>query len=175
MVVWIIGLSGTGKSTLAGLAVNRLRQSGKTVALLDGDVIRALFGNDVDHTIDGRRRNAERLSHLSKFLADQGIHVVAAVLSIFPEWQHWNRENIPDYSEVYMRATMETLLRRDIKNLYARALKGEISNVVGVDLPFPEPERPELIINNDLDLSDLNEQTDKVINLAVVQKVLCRP
>lgn len=174
MVIWIIGLSGTGKSTLAGHVVNRLRQSARNVVLLDGDVIRALFGNDVDHTMDGRRRNAERLSHLSKFLADQGIHVVAAVLSIFPEWQLWNRENISDYSEVYMRATMETLLRRDVKSLYARALKGEISNVVGVDLPFPEPERPELVINNDLDSLDLNELTDKVINLEVVQKALCR-
>lgn len=174
MVLWIIGLSGTGKSTLAGLVVHRLRRSGKSVVLLDGDVIRALFGNDVDHTLGGRRRNAERLSHLSKFLADQGIHVVASVLSMFPEWQRWNRENIPDYSEVYMRATMETLLRRDIKNLYARALRGEISNVVGIDLPFPDPENPELVINNDRDLMDLNELTDKVMNLEIVQKVLSR-
>nr|WP_281721881.1 adenylyl-sulfate kinase [Nitrosomonas nitrosa] len=174
MVLWIIGLSGTGKSTLAGLVVHRLRESGKSVVLLDGDIIRALLGNDVDHTLGGRRRNAERLSQLSKFLADQGIHVVAAVLSMFPEWQHWNRANIPDYSEVYMRATIDTLLRRDIKNLYARALKGEISNVVGVDLPFPDPERPELVINNDRDLLDLNELADKVMNLEIVQKVLSR-
>jgi adenylylsulfate kinase len=174
MVVWIIGLSGTGKSTLAGHVVNRMRLSGKNVVLLDGDVIRTLFGNDVDHTIDGRRRNAERLSRLSKFLADQEIHVVAAVLSIFPEWRSWNRENIQNYSEVYMKATMQTLLKRDIKNLYARALKGEILNVVGVDLPFPEPENPELIINNDVDLIDFNELTDKVMNLESVQKALGR-
>ena len=144
------------------------------MVLLDGDVIRTLFGNDVDHTIDGRRRNAERLSRLSKFLADQGIHVVAAVLSIFPEWRSWNRENIQNYSEVYMKATMQTLLKRDIKNLYAPALKGEILNVVGVDLPFPEPENPELIINNDVDLLDFNELTDKVMNLETVQKALDR-
>jgi cytidine diphosphoramidate kinase len=174
MVVWIIGLSGTGKSTLAGHVVNRMRLSSKNVVLLDGDVIRTLFGNDLDHTIDGRRRNAERLSRLSKFLDDQGIHVVAAVLSIFPEWRSWNRENIQNYSEVYMKATMQTLLKRDIKNLYAPALKGEILNVVGVDLPFPEPENPELIINNDVDLLDFNELTDEVMNLETVQKALDR-
>lgn len=172
MVVWIIGLSGTGKSTLANHVVNRLRESGKSVVLLDGDVIRSLFGNDVDHTMDGRRRNAERLSRLSKFLSNQGVIVIAAVLSIFPEWRQWNRENIDSYSEVYMRATMQTLLKRDIKNLYARALKGDISNVVGVDLPFPEPINPELVIDNDLDLLDFDELTNKVICLENVQKEL---
>ena len=67
MVIWIIGLSGTGKTTLANLLVERIRQSNRKVVLLDGDIIRDLFANDVDHSIEGRRRNAERLSHLSKF------------------------------------------------------------------------------------------------------------
>jgi adenylylsulfate kinase-like enzyme len=172
MVVWIIGLSGTGKSTLASHVVSQMRQSGKKVVLLDGDVIRMLFGNDVDHTIEGRRKNAERLSHLSKFLSDQGIHVVAAVLSIFPEWRLWNRQNIPDYAEVYMRASMATLLRRDIKNLYARALKGEISNVVGVDLPFPEPVNPELIIDNDNDLMKFDSLSQRIMGLDAVKRAM---
>ena len=170
MVVWIIGLSGTGKSTLSGHVVSQMRQSGKKVVLLDGDVIRTLFGNDVDHTIEGRRKNAERLSRLSKFLSEQGIDVVAAVLSMFPEWRRWNRQNISDYAEVYMRASMETLLARDIKNLYARALKGEITNVVGVDLPFPEPENPELVIDNDENLVDFSALAEKVLDLDVVKK-----
>ena len=174
MVVWIIGLSGSGKSTLANNVVNRMRQSINNVILLDGDVIRAIFGNDVDYSIDGRRRNAERLSYLSKFLSDQGIHVVAAILSIFPEWRLWNRTNITNYSEVYIRATMQTLIRRDVKNLYTRAVNGEIANVVGVDLPFPEPENPELIIDNDVDLLNFSELTNQVMGLEVVKKVLSR-
>jgi adenylylsulfate kinase len=174
MVIWIIGMSATGKSTLAGQVVQRLRRSSQKVVFLDGDVIRTLFGNDVDHTLEGRRRNAERLSHISKFLADQGIHVVAAVLSIFPEWRLWNRRNIPDYAEVYVKATMQTLLRRDTKNLYARALKGEITNVVGVDLPFPEPENPELVIDNDADLADFGDLTDKILEIDVVRSALGR-
>lgn len=174
MVIWIIGMSATGKSTLAGQVVQRLRRSNQKVVFLDGDVIRTLFGNDVDHTLEGRRRNAERLSHISKFLADQGIHVVAAVLSIFPEWRLWNRRNIPDYAEVYVKATMQTLLRRDTKNLYARALKGEITNVVGVDLPFPEPENPELVIDNDADLADFGDLTDKILEIDVVRSALGR-
>jgi adenylylsulfate kinase-like enzyme len=172
MVVWIMGLSGTGKSTLAGHLVKQLRDAGKTVVLLDGDVIRAVFGNDVDHTIEGRRKNAERLSHLAKLLSDQGVHVVAAVLSIFPEWRKWNRDNIADYAEIYMQASIETLLKRDIKNLYARALKGEITNVVGVDITFPEPENPELIIDNNQDVTDFAPLIRKVMSLEVIKQAV---
>ena len=172
MVIWIIGLSGTGKTTLATQVVERIRQLKGKVVLLDGDLIRDLFGNDVNHTIEGRRRNAERLSVLTKFLADQGVHVVAAVLSIFPEWRRWNRENIADYSEVYLKASMQTLLRRDIKNLYAKAARGEIVDVVGVDLPFPEPENPDLVIENDVDLLDFQKLTDKIMSLETVQLAL---
>lgn len=172
MVIWIIGLSGTGKTTLATQVVERIRQLNGKVVLLDGDLIRNLFGNDVDHTIEGRRRNAERLSVLTKYLADQGIHVVAAVLSIFPEWRRWNRENIPDYSEVYLKASMQTLLRRDIKNLYAKATRGEIVNVVGVDIPFPEPENPDLVIENDADRIDFQELIDRIMGLAPVREAL---
>ena len=167
-------MSGTGKTTLANQVVERIRQSNGKVVLLDGDLIRTLFGNDVDHTIEGRRRNAERLSVLSKFLADQGIHVVAAVLSIFPEWRRWNRQNIPDYSEVYIKASMQTLLRRDIKNLYARAARGEIVNVVGVDIPFPEPENPDLVIDNDVDRLDFKELTDRIMSIDAVREALGR-
>ena len=174
MVIWIIGLSGTGKTTLASQVVERIRQLNGKVVLLDGDLIRTLFGNDVDHTIEGRRRNAERLSIFTKFLADQGIHVVAAVLSIFPEWRRWNRENIPEYSEVYMKASMQTLLRRDIKNLYAKAARGEIVNVVGVDIPFPEPENPNLVIENDLDRIEFNELTDRIMSIDTVREALER-
>jgi len=94
MVTWMIGLSRAGKTTLSKLLYDRLKPHVNNLVLLDGDIIRELFRNDVDHTIEGRRKNAERLSHLSKFLSDQNIHVIAAVLSIFPEWQAWNRKNI---------------------------------------------------------------------------------
>jgi adenylylsulfate kinase len=172
MVIWIIGLSGAGKTTLATLIVEELRKRGKSVVLVDGDIIRNLFKNDVDHTIQGRRKNAERISHLTKFLADQGIHVVCAVLSMFPDWQRWNRENIDGYCEVFLRASIAKLAARDIKNLYSRALKGEIDNVVGVDLPFPEPENADLVIENDDYRADFQEFVDKVMSLDAVRRVV---
>lgn len=172
MVIWIIGLSGAGKSTLANQIVSDIRELGHKVILLDGDVIRALFGNDVDHSLGGRRVNAERLSSLTKFLADQEIHVVAAVLSIFPEWRSWNKENIPGYFEVYLQASLETLIQRDSKNLYARAINGEIKDVVGVDINFPEPAEPNLIINNDVEGANFAIYSKQVMSSVEVKKAL---
>ncbi len=170
MVVWIIGLSGSGKTTLAGQVTACLREAGRSVVMLDGDIVRELFKNDVDHSIDGRRRNAERLSTLTKFISDQGVDVVAAVLSIFPDWREWNRQNVSGYQEVYLKASMDTLLRRETKGLYARALRGEINNVVGVDIPFPEPENPDLVLDNNLDRADFGELVSSIVSLAMQER-----
>jgi len=170
MVIWIIGLSGSGKSTLANHLVKNIRGRNMKIVLLDGDIIRKLFGNDIDHSIEGRKKNAERLSKLSFFLSEQGIHVVAAVLSIFPEWRSWNRENISNYSEVYVQASIETLLKRDIKNLYKPALDGKIKNVVGVDIPFPEPEKPDLVIDNNTELTSFDELVSRILSIDLVKR-----
>lgn len=163
MVIWVIGLSGSGKTTLTMALYDRLRPEMPNLVRLDGDVIRALFGNDVDYTIEGRRKNAERLSRLSKFLADQSIHVIAAVLSIFPEWQKWNRDNIPGYSEVYLKTSLDVLKKRDKNNLYLPALQGKLKNVVGVDIAFPEPKNPDIIINNDKYRNDFTDLAEEVL------------
>ncbi|MDD5679949.1 MAG: adenylyl-sulfate kinase [Candidatus Omnitrophica bacterium] len=163
MVIWVIGLSGSGKTTLAKALYDRLKPEMPNLVRLDGDVIRALFGNDVDHTVEGRRKNAERLSRLSKFLADQGIHIIAAVLSIFPEWQKWNRANISGYSEVYLKVSMEVLKKRDKNNLYLPAIQGKLKNVVGVDIPFPEPKTPDLVIDNNKHRDDFTELAEEVL------------
>lgn len=172
MVIWLIGLSGAGKTTLSNVLYEQLKPRLPNLVRLDGDVIRTVFGNDVDHTVAGRRRNAERLSGLSKFLADEKIHVIAAVLSIFPEWRAWNRKHIADYAEVYVKASMDTLKRRDTKGLYAKAFRGEIPNVVGVDIPFPEPESPELVIENDAEDGALIQKVDRILQLEVVRRTL---
>jgi adenylyl-sulfate kinase len=155
MVIWIIGLSGAGKTTLAREVIRRARAKGATAVLVDGDAVRELFGNDLDFSIEGRRANARRISRLCHFLDQQGIHVVCAVLSLFPESQQWNRDNYRAYHEVFIDTPMQALQDRDSKGLYAKALRGDIQNVVGVDIPFPPPRRPDVIIHNDRDLGFL--------------------
>ena len=172
MVTWMIGLSRAGKTTLSELLYDKLKSRVSNLVLLDGDAVRELFGNDVDHTINGRRKNAERLSHLSKFLSNQNIHVIAAVLSIFPEWQKWNRENIVDYNEVYIKVPLDILEKRDTNNLYSQAKAGKIKNVVGIDIPFPEPKNPDLIIENNIETEDFNSMLEKIMSLESINKIL---
>lgn len=153
MVVWIIGLSGSGKTTLSEEVASLLRRKNRIVAVIDGDVIREVFGNDADYSIEGRRRNANRICALCQFLEGQGIDVICAILSIFGESRLWNRENLKNYYEVFVDAPIEQLIQRDSKGLYGKYLRGEINEVAGMDLHFPEPKNANLVIKNDGDRS----------------------
>ncbi|MDY0307055.1 MAG: adenylyl-sulfate kinase [Desulfovibrionaceae bacterium] len=148
MVVWIIGLSGSGKSTLANEVVRLVRGRGETVALLDGDAVRRVFGDDLGHTLEDRHKNARRMNALCKLLDEQGVHVVCAILSLFEDTRRWNRENLSAYYEVFLDAPLETLAARDPKGLYREALSGRMRDLPGVDIPFPRPERPDLVLEN---------------------------
>jgi len=166
MVLWFVGMSGSGKSLLSEMVYQELKPKNDNLVLLDGDILRNVFGGDADHTVEGRAVNARRLSYLSKFLADQNIHAIAAVLSIFPDWQNWNRKNIPGYCQVYIDVPFDVLKRREIKELYAGALEGKIKNVVGVDIDFPEPVNNDLVIDNSEDREDFG---------SFIEKILCLP
>lgn len=148
MVVWIIGLSGAGKTTLANEVVAQVRLMQRNVVLIDGDVVREVFGNDLGHTMEDRRINARRICQLGKLLDDQDIHVVCAILSLFPETREWNRKNLKNYYEVFIDTPMQDLVRRDSKDIYRRFNNGEIRDVAGMDIEFPRPDNADLTINN---------------------------
>lgn len=148
MVVWIMGLSGAGKTTLATEVYEQLRREVPNVVLVDGDMIREIFGNDLGYGMGDRRRNADRISQLCKLLDGQGIHVVCAILSLFPESRKWNRDNLENYFEVYVDTPLSDLKRRDTKGIYGRFARGEIRDVAGLDLQFPIPEDAEMVIRN---------------------------
>jgi adenylylsulfate kinase-like enzyme len=151
MVIWIIGLSGAGKTTLAEEVVLRAKAVVPNMVLIDGDVIRQVFGGDLDHSAEGRKKNATRVGRLCQFLDSQGIHVVCAILSAYESSRQWNRANLPEYFEVFIDAPMENLVTRDSKGLYRGARSGAVKNVVGVDLAFEAPARPDMVIRNDGD------------------------
>ena len=119
------------------------------MVFLDGDVLREVFGNDLGHSREERLKSAMRNSRLCKMLSDQGIDVVCATISLYRECQDWNRAHISGYHEIYLRVPMKVLVERDQKQLYSRALRGEVNDVMGIDLPVEEPARPEFIIDND--------------------------
>ena len=148
MVVWIIGLSGAGKTTLAERVVKEIRGRGRKVVLLDGDRVRELFGNDLGHSIAHRLKNADRICELSRFLEREDIDVVCSILSIFPESREWCRRELNDYYEVFIDTPKENLIARDSKGLYSKYMRGEIKDVAGFDLDFILPDSPDLRIEN---------------------------
>jgi len=148
IVVWITGLAGAGKSTIARELVRHLRERMRPVILLDGDQLRDILGAQTVHTIDERANLAMRYARLCKEMADQGAWVVCATISMFEKVRQWNRQQNINYFEVYLKVSMEDLIQRDQKALYSRALNGEIKNVMGVDLPVDEPVNPDMVIEN---------------------------
>jgi len=148
-VYWVTGLSGAGKTTLAGELDHRLRARGRSVILLDGDDLRKIFGGGYGFGRDDRLRLATSYGRLCKTLAEQGMDVVCATISMFDACRDWNRENIPGYVEIYLQADVDWLIEQDTKGLYARALSGEEKNVYGVDLDFEEPKNPHVTIHRE--------------------------
>jgi cytidine diphosphoramidate kinase len=147
-VFWITGLSGAGKTTLGRELTSRLRAAGHPVTFLDGDALRSVIAEDLGHSAEDRRRSAMRNARLCRLLAEQGVDVVCATISLFHEVQRWNRENIPGYREIYLRVPIDELRRRDSKGIYAGAQRGDARNVVGLDLPAEAPEAPDIVLDN---------------------------
>ena len=166
MVIWIIGLSGAGKTTLANKVVKDLRDSKISTVLIDGDVIRDTFDNDLGHSIADRKTNADRISKLCQFLDNQNLNVICSILSLFPESREWNRKNINNYFEVFIDTPLEVAEERDEKGLYAKARKGELKNFTGIDSPYEPPETPDIHIDTTkLSANDAAEQIAKKLSL----------
>lgn len=163
MIVWLIGLSGAGKTTIGRRMYEKIKPEVPNATFLDGDMLRDVWGDSLGHTIAARNVNAHRISNLCLMLDKQGIHVIATVLSIFPEWQAWNRQNFHHYFEVYLDAPMDLLRSRDSKGLYAGAEAGNIKNVVGVDLPFPPPVAPDMTLSKDILVQSPDAISDMII------------
>ncbi len=146
MVVWITGLSGAGKTTLCTALYGLVKPRLPELVTLDGDVVRAAFGADLSYREEDRVRQIRRLQALARVLSEQGLAVIVGALYAHPELLAWNRAHFPDYFEVYLEAPLDFLRRRDAKGLYAKADAGEITDVVGIDIPWHAPERPDMVI-----------------------------
>src|SRR5713101_1267417 len=147
-VFWITGLSGAGKTTVGQELRSRLRAAGRAVTFLDGDALRAAIAEDLGHSAGNRLVSAMRNARLCRLLAGQGFDVVCATISLFHEVQRWNRENIPNYREIYLRVPIDELRRRDSKGIYAVAQRGDARDIVGLDVPAEAPEAPDLVLDN---------------------------
>jgi adenylylsulfate kinase-like enzyme len=164
MVVWLIGLAGAGKTTIGRALYDLIKPLERATVFLDGDQVRDVMGQDLGHSLEERRANGWRMCRLCELLDREGINVVCATLSQFHEQQRWNRETFSRYFEVFIDVPMDVLMRRDQKGLYSGARAGAIRNVVGVDMPFPRPAAPDLVIENHASLVDFGPIARQILD-----------
>ena len=148
-VYWITGLSGAGKTTIGKLFYEKLKEQHSNTVFFDGDTLRRVFGDDLGYTEEERRKCAMRYSRLCAMLQEQDINVVCCTISMFDSVREWNRENIHNYWEIYVKVSMETLQKRDQKGLYSGTKKEKEKEVVGIHMKIEEPKKPDLILYND--------------------------
>lgn len=145
---WITGLSGAGKTTIGTLLYQHLRKGEKNIVFIDGDKIREVYQNK-DYSEEGREKISYTNMRLCKMLTEQGLDVIIAVIGMRDAYREWNRKNIQNYFEIYLEVPIEILIARDSKGLYSKALRHEITNVYGIDMPYEEPKMPDVKICND--------------------------
>jgi bifunctional enzyme CysN/CysC len=147
-VIWLTGLSASGKSTIANALEARLHLLGHHSMLLDGDNIRHGLNRDLGFTEADRVENIRRIGELAKLMADAGLLVITAFISPFRSDRETARMLLPpgEFIEVHVSTPIEECERRDPKGLYARARSGEIPNFTGINSPYEPPDNPEVVL-----------------------------
>jgi len=163
-VVWLTGLSGSGKSTIAKAVERALHEKGFATKLLDGDNIRVGLSNNLTFSVEDRRENIRRISEAARLFLDGGIICLCSFVSPTKEIRDLARSIVgaDDFLEVYVNAPIEVCEERDVKGLYKKARAGEIKNFTGIDSPFEGPESPFMEIRTDLE--DLQTSTDRLVS-----------
>lgn len=159
--VWFTGLSGSGKTTVSRLVAQMLRDRGKKVEILDGDVVRQNLSKGLGFSKEDRDINIRRIGFVCHLLSRNGVVCMGAAISPYKAIRDENRALIGDFIEVYCECPMEVLMERDVKGMYKKALAGEIKGFTGVDDPYEPPENPEVILNTDREAPE--ESARKVI------------
>ena len=163
MVIWITGLSGAGKSSLARRVQSRLRAQGQHAVLVDGDAVRAIIADPhIGYDRASRLANAYRIARLAHWLESQECLVVVATVSLFHELHEWNRAHFRDYREVYLETSTTLLHQRHPQQLYAGEQRGDI---VGREIVPEFPREPHLQLNNDGDVDQLDRLAQQVVGL----------
>jgi adenylyl-sulfate kinase len=148
VTVWFTGMSGAGKTALALRLEAELRDRGLKVERLDGDIVREGLTRDLGFSKEDRDKNIERVTFVAKLLTRNGVAVLCSFISPYRAVRAKSREEIGDFVEVYCYAPLDTLIERDVKGLYKKAIAGEIQNFTGISDPYEAPENPEVAIDS---------------------------
>src|SRR5262245_10968088 len=160
-VVWLTGLSGAGKSTIASLLQSELGTRGRGAEVLDGDEVRTHLSMGLGFSREDRDTNIRRIGYVARMLSRNGAVAITAAISPYREVRdEVRRFHEAEFVEVYVECTIEELTRRDRKGLYAKALRGEIKNFTGISDPYEPPENPDIHVYSD---RETEEQSANVI------------
>lgn len=163
MLIWVTGISGSGKTTIGKELYKQLKPKRANLIYLDGDEFRAALGDDVGYSLEDRDKNAMRITRLCRLLCAQGIDIICAANLTSQRYRDWCRENIPGYFEIFLDVPLEVLAKRDPKKIYAEAAQGKRKQVVGVDIPFVVPSNPDLVIDNARDRKDFSDMVQIIL------------
>src|SRR4029077_17607750 len=161
LVVWFTGLSGAGKSTIANALKAKAEARGRHVELLDGDEVRTHLSKGLGFSKEDRDTNIRRIGYVARLVARSGGVAITAAISPYREVRDEIRAQTPGFVEVFARAPLDTLVERDVKGLYKKAIAGEIANFTGVSDPYEEPLSPEVVC--DTSRESLDQSVSKVI------------
>lgn len=145
--IWMTGLSGAGKSTIAGLLEQELRLRGRLVEVLDGDVVRTHLSKGLGFSREDRDTNILRIGWVCEVLSRNGVVAIAAAISPYRSTRDQVRARIDRFVEVFVDAPLDTCIERDVKGLYKKALAGDIKEFTGVSDPYEAPRNPEITVH----------------------------
>lgn len=161
VTLWLTGLSGAGKTTIAQGVAEKMRSRGYLVEVLDGDVVRTHLSQGLGFSKADRDTNVRRIGFVASLLSRNGIVAIAALISPYQEMRDEIRQTTTNFVEVYVKASLEVCEARDIKGLYAKARAGEIQHFTGINHPYEAPLNPELVCYTDRET--IEESVAKVI------------
>ena len=163
-IIWLTGLSGSGKSTIANKLEVELYKRGYLTYLLDGDNIRHGLNKDLGFDDKSRVENIRRIAEVAKLFLDAGIITISAFISPFKNERKLVRELTKDFIEVFVDTPIEECIKRDPKGLYKKALNKEIKNFTGIDSPYEKPDNPEIILSYK---NSVEENVNKLISYLI--------
>ncbi len=149
VVVWLTGLSGSGKTTIATALRTELEERGCRVETLDGDEIRANLSPDLGFSSQEREQHNRRVIYIARLLSRHGVVVLVPLISPIRAVREDARRQLHPFLEVYVKASLEACMQRDPKGLYRRALAGEVKQMTGLAQPYEEPLAPDLVIDTE--------------------------
>jgi adenylylsulfate kinase len=152
--IWFTGLSGAGKSTLSEIIEKRLRDRGRNVEVLDGDIVRTHLSKGLGFSREDRDTNIKRIAFVCGLLTRNGVVCISAAIAPYHEAREWARNEIGNFVEIYVKCPIEVCRQRDVKGLYKLVDEGKLKGFTGVDDPYEEPENPELVVETDKETID---------------------